>query len=74
MMMPARSMKAKPSAIAAAAIAVLLAAAGVYFWKLGWRHSTLAPDEAIIANGTFCWREPAARSRHVPAALRVRGK
>jgi 4-amino-4-deoxy-L-arabinose transferase-like glycosyltransferase len=43
----------KPSAIAAAAIAVLLAAAGVYFWKLGSAPLYLAPDEAIIANDAF---------------------
>jgi 4-amino-4-deoxy-L-arabinose transferase-like glycosyltransferase len=43
----------KPSAIAAAAIAVLLAAAGVYFWKLGSAPLYLAPDEAIITNDAF---------------------
>ena len=43
----------KSPATLVAAIAVVVAAAGVYFWHLGAAPIYLAPDEVIIANDAF---------------------
>jgi 4-amino-4-deoxy-L-arabinose transferase-like glycosyltransferase len=43
----------KSPAVVPAAVVVLLAAAGVYFWHLGTAPLYLAPDEVIIANDAY---------------------